>query len=493
VTVVVNSRRDFTLENYRRVAVGGESVRVGGDATKAMRSARKSFVDLVESDRTAFIYGVTTGGGMGALKRLTPEEQRARAATRTARHGNAGFGGGHLPDRAVRGIVFTRLASFIEGNAKTRPEVARAVASILDGRLPRIPLDGQTYAGEIVPLAALREALPDLELEEGENLGNGSPCAAALVADVALQARNRLAIAERVFCLSIEAVSAPLEAYDPVLIDLWGDPGEARALRTINRLLAGTPKKGRRFYQAPVSWRILPRILGAAHRAVDEVEDVASVSLPSVTVNPVYELPSRSAPLGRAFSNGGYHNAMASPAMDTLNAAWSDLCTLGDHHIVKMRRSHVSLLPDGLRHEDDGVVGIGTGMVGLGHIDFVEEARHAAQRTFIPSAEGDSQNDLAEPVFLAYKKSLRSAQCIDSVMAVLAVTASQALSVTHREAPPKLRGFLAAVREQCPPIHLVGRSRPLGRELERVRDVFAEAALSGEVDLAPSRSTRSRR
>src|SRR5262249_47179779 len=151
---------------------------------------------------------------------------------------------------------------------------------------------------------------------------------------------------------SIDAITAPLEAYDPVLADLWGDPGEAQALRNINRLLQGVPKKGRRFYQAPVSWRILPRILGAAHRAADQVEDVAGVSLASVPVTPVYELPSRARPHGRAFSNGGYHNAMASPALDTLNATWSDLCTLGDHHIVKMRRPHVSLLPDGLRHED---------------------------------------------------------------------------------------------------------------------------------------------
>jgi histidine ammonia-lyase len=143
--------------------------------------------------------------------------------------------------------------------------------------------------------------------------------------------------------------------------------------------------------------------------------------------------------------------------------------------MTKLKRTHVSLLPEQMRQD--------LGMVGMAQIGFVEEARRAAQRTFIPAAEGDTQNDVAEPVFLAYKKSLVAAECLDTVLAMLTVVASQAYAATEREAPPKLRGFLTAARTHCPPLSREGRRRSPGREIAKLRDAFSQAALTGNVDL----------
>jgi len=484
MTVTLDDRRDFNLANYRRVALGGENVRFSRKALARMSRARKSFIALLDSDRTQFIYGTTSGSGINASKAISPAEQRkAAAARRQRRNFGSGFGGGNLAERAVRGIIFARLSNFIDGNAKARPVIPQRIASMLDRPLPTVPLNGQVWAGEILPMAHITWALPEGDFQEGEpmTLGNGSPCSAGLVADVAMQAANRLAISEKIFALSIEAMRAPLEAYDPDLIGLWGDPHEGAALKSLNRLLAGVRKKDRRFYQAPVSWRILPRVLGAARRAVAQIEDVASVSLAAISDNPVYDLPSRAHPLGRAFSTGGYHNGMAYPAMDALNAAWADLCTLADHHMVKMKRGHVSLLPNGLIKP--GMHPYSVGMVGMSQIDYLEDARAAAQRTFLPLAEGDSQNDVPSPVFLSYKKSLRAADCIDSMLAQLAVIASQALWSTDRDSPPPLAAFLAGVRSVVAPLD-GKRERNLGQELSALRDVFTRAALDGEADFA---------
>ena len=54
MTVVVNSRDDFTLENYRRVAMGRESVAIGPQARTTMAEGRANFLHLLESDRTPF-------------------------------------------------------------------------------------------------------------------------------------------------------------------------------------------------------------------------------------------------------------------------------------------------------------------------------------------------------------------------------------------------------------------------------------------------------
>src|SRR5215831_14748191 len=201
MTVVVNSRDDLTLENYRRVAMGGESVVIGPAARTTMAEGRANFLRLLESDRTQFIYGVTSSFGPRARLTIPPDEQRAHARAFGFRRGNwaRGFGGGHLDERVVRGIVFARLANFVAGDSKARPVVAERIAAMLDGPLPPVPLDGEVGAGEVLPMAHVMHGLPRGDLEEGEAnpLMNGSPVSAALAADTALQAGHRLDHAEQ--------------------------------------------------------------------------------------------------------------------------------------------------------------------------------------------------------------------------------------------------------------------------------------------------------
>src|SRR4029450_2751421 len=130
----------------------------------------------------------------------------------------------------------------------------------------------------------------ELDVKERGSLINGSPCAAAMLADSALSARRRLECVERVFALSIEAFQAPLEHYDEALEGLWGDEHEAAALRSLRQLLP-VGGQGRRTYQAPVSYRIVPRVLGHAHRALATAERAATVSLQPVSANPAYLAP----------------------------------------------------------------------------------------------------------------------------------------------------------------------------------------------------------
>jgi histidine ammonia-lyase len=148
MTVVINSRDDFTLENYRRVAMDGEAVAIGERARQVMAAGRAGFMRLLESDRSQFIYGVTSSFGPRARVTIPPEEQRAHAREFGFRGNWArGFGGGYLDERVVRGIVFARLANFVAGNSKARPVVAERVAALLDGPMPPVPLDGQVGAG----------------------------------------------------------------------------------------------------------------------------------------------------------------------------------------------------------------------------------------------------------------------------------------------------------------------------------------------------------
>ena len=453
MTVLLANRSDIDLAAVRRVAWEGEDVEIAEAALARIGECRRGFLALLDAEPELTVYGVTSGYGERAKVRLTPEERRAQGA-RPLLWAGASFGD-PLPARLTRTIVLARLANFLEGNAAVRPEVAQAVAGMLDGRkLPDVPANGNGDAGEIVALSRLFSEI-ELTLEEKESLAliNGSPCAAAALADAALGARNRLRLAHEVFALSVEALAAPLEAYAPELDELWGDEHETAALRALRAHLDGAAAD-RRAYQAPVSYRILPRVLGEAHRAVAAAELAAEVSLRSVTDNPVYVPPDAEHPHGRVWSTGGYHNGQAAQALDRLGRNWADLCQLAERHGER------------LIHEFDLYHFGGLLMVQVGHS---ERARTAAQPTILPRG-GFAQNDVSAPGLIAWVKEREAADAFVSSLGVLALLCAQSLEVSGRLPADPLRPFLAEIRAHFPP---VTGMRMLGDDAGRLAESFS--------------------
>jgi histidine ammonia-lyase len=404
---------------------------------------------------------VTSGYGQMAHIRFTAEERR-RHAQRPPSAAATGFGD-PLPERLVRGIVFARLVNYVEGHAAISPELAEAVAGMLDeGRLPTVPSRGNGSAGEISALSYLfHDVACRRELKEKDALAliNGSPCATAMIADSVLAARRRLDLAHEVFALSADAIRVPWEQLDAALEELWGEPYESRALSSLRTLVEGGEEM-RRPYQAPVSWRILPRILGRALRAMDNAEDIARISLRAITDNPVFLPPDAWHPRGRVLSNGGFHNAQAPAGMDGLSAAYADLAVLADRHVSKLLDGKVSQLPHQLITTDGYL-----GCLGFTALAFAEDARNACQASLLPGSEGGGfgQNDVASPIFPAWQRHEQAAQALEATLACLAVIASQALFATNRCAPPRLEGLLSEIRRYVPPVE---GSRMLGPEVE---------------------------
>jgi histidine ammonia-lyase len=458
MTVMVNTRDDFSLANFQRVSYGEERVRIGAGARRAMTA------------------GARPGPAVGL-----PGEKTSRQARRAAP--GAGFGGGYLDEAVVRGILFARLASLVSGHAGIRPFVAERVAAALDGPIPLVPLDGQAGTGEALPLAHVLAGVRRDDLREGEMeaLLGGAPCSAALVADAAIRARHRLRHAEGICALSIEAFRAPLSAYDEALDGLWGDPHETAALRGLRRCLEGAGTGERRFHQAPVSYRIIPRVLGQVHRAVAAVEKAATVSLRSVTSD-VYVGDELGRPAGRAVRSGGYHNGMAYPALNALSAAWADLALVAERQVTALNTAETSGLPVNL--VAPGTSGNGTYAYGWAASGYVEEARAAATPALLPGGVEDLLADVLSPTFGAYRRERRAAECLDGVLAILAIVSSQALFVTGRDPARPLRSLLSFVRSVFPPIDGTGE-RDLSADGGRLQQALGAAALSGQLAAQP--------
>jgi histidine ammonia-lyase len=486
MTLTLTDRSDVTLEAVYRVAWQRQPVMLSAQALACIAASRAAFLEMIDKDPSVIIYGVTTSMGERAHDRLGHDERERHAQIKP--FPAATSFGDDLPDRIVRGIVLARLTNFIGGHAATSVRIAQAVARMLDGQpMPPVAAAGQGGAGEILALYPLFAELSTgfvLEVKERGSLINGAPCAAALLADSAIAGRRRLQLALQIFALSIEAFRAPLEHYDAALDALWGDPGEAAALRALRSHLTGAGL-GRRNYQAPVSYRIVPRVLGQAYRAVVAAENAAGVSLSSISDNPVYLQPDAAHPFGRCISTGGYHNAMAAPALDELAAAWADICLLCDRHSAKLLDGRISHLPDHLLvgrqpGESDGHGSVG--YIPMASNGYSELAKAAAQTTFIPGGDSGAtgQDDVAAPAFLAWTKEARAGQCVEASLAMLAVLASQALHVTGRAAPPNLESLLMQVRKHVPP---VDADRVLGPELKRLTAAFSAQVFAADLPL----------
>jgi histidine ammonia-lyase len=487
VTVVVNGRADFTLDNFRRVAFGREGVEIGPLARDAMAAARRGFLALLDSDRTAFIYGVTTRPGVEVATAVPPERQREHARLFRAESGY-GFGGGCHEEQVVRGMVFARLVDFVEGHGKVRPELAGRVAALLDAPLPCVPLGGQAGPGEVLPMLYLASWVGDLDLEEGEGMAlvNGSPYSTAVLADTAVRAGYRLTQAEALFALSADAFRAPLEAYDEALDGLWADQYQVEALRALRAHLAGAGTGGRLSHQAPVSFRILPRLFGEVRRAVAEAERAAAASLRSVSVNPVYFPPGPGHPLGRMASNGGFHNAAVCPALQSLASCWAELALAAERQVACFHRGPAYGLPDLLSPPGyRGALSGATNLFGWVATGYVEAARAAASPALMPAVVVDPQNDLSTATSIAHQKERAAAEAFGGAQAILALVASQALFVTGRQPAPPLRDLLAGIRSVFPPVE-TAHGRDLGEQAGKLAGAFRAGSVTGRLDFASS-------
>ena len=87
----------------------------------------------------------------------------------------------------------------------------------------------------------------------------------------------------------------------------------------------------------------------------------------------------------------------------------------------------------------------------------------------------DPHADVLSPTFSAYRRERRAAECVDGVLAILAIVSSQALFVTGRNLPQPLRPVLSFVRSVFPPIDGTGE-RDLSADGGRLQQALGAAA-----------------
>lgn len=434
MTVVLTTGADLTPDVVRRVAWLGEGVTLAPSALAAIGRRRREFLAFVEAHRDRHLYGVTTRHHTGA-KQVLDADARAEYARRLPST-PASIGAG-LPERVVRAVVLARLADVLNGTAALRPETALALAAMLDGPMPHVPERGHGEPGNIIALGHLFRSRFDgtLEIGEGMALVNGAPVAAAVLADAVLAGRGRITAAEDVVALAALACRAPAAHYDPELARAWGDEHQGVTLGRLRAAMAGAD--GSRLpYQAPVSFRSAPRVLGATRRVLAQAQECARISLSASSNNPIFVGPGARPPLGALLSNGGYHDPLAAPSLDALARAWADLAQL-----VTAQVSRLLERPDGIvAAEPEAQVAL----LDMTSSGWAEEARAAAGPSLIGLGPG-GQTDTGTSEVLAWRRACDAGAALDAGLAVLAVVAAHTIGHRGETAPPGLAPLADAV------------------------------------------------
>lgn len=386
---------DLTLEDVERVAHGYADIAATTEARNRMAESRATLASIVEADET--VYGVTTGFGALANRRIEPAEARRLQENLLVSHA-AGVGPAH--DReVVRAMLLLRANTLARGQSGCRPELVERLLDFLRlGIHPVVPEQGSVGAsGDLAPLAHLAlpllgrgraevagkilvgaEALRDhgleplrLEAKEGLVLLNGTQQMTAIGVLTLLRAERLLGTASVAAAMSVEALLGTDVAYSAAYQQARPQPGQARVAAQLRHLLRDSelmrshhahPHK----VQDPYSLRCVPQVHGAVVDALAHARRVLEVEVNSATDNPLVfpdgsdvDASAMATAGGRVISGGNFHGQPVALAMDFVAIALTQLGTISERRVALLIDGGLSGLPSFLVEE----AGLNSGMM----------------------------------------------------------------------------------------------------------------------------------
>lgn len=349
------------LADVESVARCGRAVVLAGRA-RTLIDASSRHVEQRAHDSSA-LYGLNTGFGSLARKRIAPEE--VREVQRNLVRSHAAGVGAPLPPDLVRATMLVLAASLARGRSGVRATVIEQLLRLLEKRItPVVPSRGSVGAsGDLAPLAhialvligegrahyvsrvvptmlALRNADLEpvtLEAKEGLALINGThlmtAAGALLLRDVTHIQHAALAAA----ALAIDACRGTDRTLDERVHEARRQPGQIRVAAAMRELMAGSEIVRAHLendprVQDPYCLRAAPQVIGAAFDTIDHVQAVIERELGAVTDNPLVFV-SEAGTDGDILSGANFHGMPVAIALDLLPIALSHIAGIAERRV----------------------------------------------------------------------------------------------------------------------------------------------------------------
>jgi histidine ammonia-lyase len=491
--IVIERSDQLDLDLYRRIVAEQEEIALAPAALEAVGAGRERL--LAHLDGGALAYGVNTGVGYLASTRIEAADQR------TFQHGlllrGAGFGP-PLPADVVRGAMLLRLMGFLSGAAGvSAPLCAFLVARLNDGWSPVVPSRGISSAGEVIALSHLFQTLageglveeggvelPAAEalarrgcdpyepgVKEGIALVNGAPLAPAVAVRLTDRCRAVLEHATLAGALTAAVARASLRPYSRRIGELKGDAGQLEVHARLAELHAGGEDWADRA-QAPVSFRVLPQVHGAAADLLGQTRAQISRELRAVTDSPLV-LPAEGEEPAGLYPSGNFHSQALGIQLDALAIAFAHVGNLAEKRLHRLLDHRFSHLPDQLAQEpgrQTGLVFLHKSVIGL----VAENRLLAAPAGVHPIDASTGQEDFQALTFVAAEKLERILDNLEVVLASELLAVRQARELRGSSLPPVLEARVGRLAEHVRP---VGEDRSLSGDIERLRALMRSGEL----------------
>ncbi|MHA4818082.1 histidine ammonia-lyase [Streptomyces aculeolatus] len=466
-----------TADDVLAVARRGAPVELSVGALDALAAARRVVDDLAAKPDP--VYGVSTGFGALAVRHISPD-LRVQLQRNIVRSHAAGMGP-RVEREVVRALMFLRLKTLASGHTGVRPEVAQAMAGMLNAGITPVvhefgslgcsgdlaPLshcalalmgegDAEGPDGTVHPAAELLAAhgLAPVTLREKEGLAllNGTDGMLGMLLMACADLAGLLTAADVTAALTMEALLGTDRVLAPELHAVRPHPGQAASAANMLKVLDGSGLTGHHQtghdglpaaprVQDAYSVRCAPQVAGAGRDTLAHARTVADRELAAAVDNPVVIG-------GRVESNGNFHGAPVAYVLDFLAVAAADLGSIAERRtdrLLDKNRSH------GLPAFLAGDPGVDSGLM---IAQYTQAALVGELKRLAVPASADSipssamQEDHVSMGWSAARKLRTAIDHLTKVLAVEMYAATRAVELRAGLTPaPATQAVLRAVRD----------------------------------------------
>ncbi|NKI35827.1 histidine ammonia-lyase [Wenzhouxiangella sp. XN79A] len=447
----------------------------------------------------ASIYGINTGFGALAHKRIAPD--RLAQLQKNLLLSHACGTGDPLPMPITRLMLQLKIHALGLGQSGiSQPVFEQLLALDAAGIVPYVPSRGSVGAsGDLAPLAHMslpligagqcwnaagsgpepasealaRAGLQPVELaaKDGLALINGTQMMAACGAFVLHRAIALLRNADILGAMSLEALQGSARPFDARIHAVRPHPGQVAVAANIRRLLRDSEilesHRDCGKVQDPYSLRCIPQVHGASRDALAHCAEVVERELNSVTDNPLVFDD------GDIVSGGNFHGQPLALVLDYAAIALAELASISERRTYLLLAGH-----DGLPTLLMSDTGINSGFMipqytAAALVSENKVLAHPASVDSIPTSLG--QEDHVSMGSIGALKLLQVLENVERVLAVELLTAAQALDFRDPLKPGLgVRRAHAAVRDA---IGHAEQDYEVGADIERCAALLRDQRL----------------
>ncbi len=492
----------LSLDELIDVVRNQTPVALADSARERVANCRAYIESILEGDRP--VYGVTTG--FGKFANVIIDAGEVKELQRNLLLSHAIGVGESFSTEVVRGMLLLRAQSLAFGNSGVRPVLIEYLLAFLNNNVhPIVPSQGSVGAsGDLAPLAHMclpligegeveyhgkvisgAEALKALglkpivlEAKEGLALINGTQAMASMMALLVWDTRRLFKSADIAAALTIEALKASHQPFDPAVTRLRPHPGAIRVSENIGRILQDSEIQRSHIncdkVQDAYSMRAVPQVHGASRDALTHVISIVEREINSVTDNPLIIWEE-----DKIISAGNFHGQPLALAADYLGIAIAEIANISERRIEQMLNPALSGLPAFLAEQG----GLHSGLMisqytAAALVSENKVLTHPASVDSIPTSA--NQEDHVSMGTHAARKARSIFENTLVVIAIELVSGAQALDFQKPLEPGQ--GVAAAhwqIRQQI--THL-DRDRYLRPELDKIRMLIRSGELVRAVE-----------